>query len=119
MLALFSMFALTAAKGEMVFSLFSLIEGLRASGENSIHIFSVLTHLWKGGGVWFTVFSFVFLAIFTVFTHWVGMGRFRLTCCFQCFHSGSGGGVDHTQNHAVFTHELSRQRMQQHIFTTF
>ena len=59
MLALFSMFALTAAKGEMVFSLFSLIEGLRAFGENSPLIFSVLTHL-GGGDLRFTVISFVF-----------------------------------------------------------
>ena len=116
MLTLFSMFSLTAAEGGLVFSLFSLIEGLRVFRENSLLIFSVLTHL-GGGDLRFTAISFV-LAIFTVFTHWLGMGRFRLTCCFQCFTRG-GGGVDHTQNHAVFTHELSRQQMQQHIFTPF
>ena len=59
LLTLFSMFSLTAAKGGLVFSLFSLIEGLRAFGENSLLIFSVFTHL-GGGDLRFTVISFVF-----------------------------------------------------------
>ena len=103
-----------------IFAIFSFFTLFRLEGllEELTSYFLCFNLSWGRGSSVYCHFLWI-LTIFTVFTHWLGMGRFRLTCCFQCFHSGSGGGVDHTQNHAVFTHELSRQRMQQHIFTTF